>query len=175
MRKISDREAQMLGCVSCLPRKMIALHHVENVPEFVLHDLCHENCFNLNKAVYLIDNPDFNCCKGIAGFSHTQSYSTTEDIWQEPDAFSLFMRSCPFNQKVRDFHMHSIYRNGMSEDELVQRVAKELAFNSPHYVTWNMKHDNHGLLVYEVAKGNQDELEHHLSNSVYLFSFCPVF
>ena len=42
--------------------------------EFVLHDICNPNCFNLQKAAFLVDNPDFDCLKGVAGFSADEAY-----------------------------------------------------------------------------------------------------
>lgn len=175
MRNLSEREQSVLGCLSCLPKNILAMHHLENITEFVLHDLCHERCFNLEKAAYLVDNPDFDCCKGIAGFLRTPSSTDQEDIWQDPETFSLFMRSCPFNSQVRNFESPSIARNGLSEKEAVDRIARELAFHTPGYLSWNMKHDNHGMLIFEHGNGEIDDLEQHLLNSVHFFGFCPIF
>ena len=52
-----------------LPKRMVPLYDLEaigNIPEFVLHDLCHEDCFNLKKAAFLVDNPDFDSLQGVA-------------------------------------------------------------------------------------------------------------
>lgn len=175
MHGFNEREHKVLGCLSCLPKKILAMHPKENITEFVLYDLCHERCFDIAKAAYLVDNPDFDCCKGIAGFSRSHGYAQQEDIWQDPQTFTLFMRSCPFNQQVRSFESQSIARNGMNEKEMLARIADELALSSPGYVFWNMKHDNHGMLIFENGNGQMDELEEHLSNSVHLFGFCPIF
>ena len=65
----AGRHYTILNTLSKLPRKMLSLKGQENVTEFVLHELCHKNCFNLDKAAYFVDNPDFDCLKGMAGFA----------------------------------------------------------------------------------------------------------
>ena len=58
----------LLQKLSHLPKKIVALEGLEHTPSFVLHELCNESAFNLSKAAFFIDNPDFNHFKGIAGF-----------------------------------------------------------------------------------------------------------
>src|SRR3990172_11866487 len=168
-------EQKILDRLSKIPKKILMIHGFENIPEFVLHDLCREGCFNIDKAAYLVDNTDFNYCKGVAGFSRNESYADFEDIWEDPHAFSLYMRSCPFNQKVRTFETKSPRKSGVEKDELIHRIVKEFSFSAPDYLMWDMKHDNIGMLVFNRADNHVDELHEHLKNSVYLFGFCPIF
>ncbi len=168
----TERERKILGYISGLPKKILKVHGYENVPDFILHDLCHEQCFNLVKAAYFVDNPDFDYCKGIAGFSRVEC-SLDHDIWQEPAAFSEHMKKCQFHQKVRMFESHSI-RDSL--DTVIEQVIKDFAFELPQHVVWNMKHDNHGVLIYEA--GSHDEsvsIQDYLGNSVHLFGFCPIY
>ena len=97
-----ERDVYMFRHLSELPQKIVNLHGLENITEFVLHDLCHRSCFNLNKAAYFVDNPDFDCLKGIAGFHHDEVYPG-EDIWFNPQAFSDHMESASFNKKFDSF------------------------------------------------------------------------
>ena len=62
-----DRRHNVLHHLTHLPRKIVSLNGAENLTEFVLHDLCQSRCFNLPKAAYFVNNPDFNCIKGVAG------------------------------------------------------------------------------------------------------------
>jgi hypothetical protein len=165
----------IMDCLSHLPRKMLALHGKENMPEFVLHELCHENCFNFNKAAYFIDNPDFNCCKGIVGFSRAESYVNNGNIWEFPDAFTAHMQSSPFNQKVRQWSYCSLKKTPVNEEELVAKVASDLNLKDPHFCTWNMKHDNHGILIYEKTNPDDGIANEQIMNGVCLLGFCPIF
>ena len=67
--KTLERQNRMLHHLAQLPRLMIDVHGRDNISEFILHELCSEPCFNLRKAAYLVDNPDFNCLRGVAGFA----------------------------------------------------------------------------------------------------------
>ena len=134
-----------------LPRKMLNLHGLDNVTEFVLHELCGKNCFNLQKAAYFIDNPDFNCLKGVVGVSSAELHDI-EDIWTSPDAFTQQMVESPFNKQVRAFLAESHKRNGEPYEKTAQAIAHELGLNNYGFYSWDMKHNNHGFLVCEKMK-----------------------
>ena len=90
----------ILNHLSTLPQKLLSVHGTENVTEFVLHDLCSTHCFDLKKAAYLVDNPDFDCLKGVAGFSAEEAYPQ-DAIWETPELFIAHMKKSAFNNKVR--------------------------------------------------------------------------
>lgn len=158
-----------------LPRKMITLHGNENVSEFVLHELCHEKCFNLKKAAYFIDNPDFDCLKGVAGVS-LEERPLVDDIWQKPEEFSTYMRQSPFNQKVRSLSRPSAKKVSIEADkELAIDVAHELGITNIGYCSWTGKHDNHGILVFEKGAPQEEVDRDELLSGVSLLSFCPIY
>lgn len=165
----------MLTCLVDLPRKMLSLDDVENVTEFVLHDLCHEHCFDLNKAAYFVDNPDFDCLKGVAGFSRDQSYKNCDAIWHETDSFSNHMHSSPFNKKVRNTHRCSVKKSNDSYEQLAQEIANDLGFKHHGVCSWNMKHQNNGLVIYEKESANETFADSYIANGLSLLSFCPIF
>lgn len=172
--QVSERHYKMLDHLSHLPRRILSLSGTDNITEFVLHDLCGKECFNFSKAAYFIDNPDFNCLKGIAGFS-MQNEQKCSDRWQKPDQFSDHMRGCQFNQQVRQVMRCSLKGNNESDEKIAGELAHDLGFKAHNYCSWNMKHDNHGLFLYE--KAEQDDIinDDYLLNGLCLLSFCPVF
>ena len=99
----------LLSNLQQLPRKILLLPGTYNVPEFVLHELCNEKCFNVHKAAYFVDNPDFDCLKGVAGINHEEGV-IKDDIWSDPDRFSEKMKASPFNQKVRSVLHQSAHK-----------------------------------------------------------------
>ena len=174
-QKRDAREHDILSYLAGIPKKMISVHGIENVPEFVLHELCHDGCFNIPKAAYFVDNPDFDHLKGVAGYNTTECYTEHGNMWQDPETFTLFMRSCPFNQAVRSCGRKSIRRNGHVTSAVVDELASDFGFKQPDILEWRMKHDNHGLLVYDASSEQVKDLVHHLEHCIYLLSFCPVF
>lgn len=171
---VNDYE-RVLHCLSCLPKKIIDNHERENISEFVLHGLCSQNCFNLKKAAYFIDNPDFDCIKGVAGFCQSETNLGWNEIWDEPDSFSLIAKSSPFNQKVRSFSATSSHRKKDSAEEFISSIVNEIGFNDPMYCSWNTKHYNHGILVFEKNENCNEMFHNHFLNSLSMLSFCPVF
>lgn len=161
---------ELLKKLHNLPRQIAALHGTENIPAFVLHDLCHQTGFNFPKAAYLVDNPDFDCLKGIAGFDSAAAYD--KDIWQDPASFTDYINKSPFNQKVRTVSMKSLKR-GQSSDEIMSTLAQQLDLKSPACYSWNLKHDNHGLLLVE-KNASCDISEEDILNGIHLLSFCPI-
>ncbi|MCX5922045.1 MAG: hypothetical protein NTX86_01825 [Candidatus Dependentiae bacterium] len=172
--ELLSRHYELLNHLSLLPKKMVSLHGHENMTEFVLHELCDEHCFNLQKAAYFIDNPDFDCLKGIVGFSRDESMKSC-DIWQSPDDFSGHMKQSPFNQKVRGLLRASIKKNHSNEKDVAAILADYLGLQQPNFCVWNMKHDNTGILLFEKTKQEDPIHEDHLQNGLSLLSFCPVF
>ncbi len=157
-----------------LPRKILQLHGRDNVTEFVLHELSGKECFNLERIAYVIDNPDFNCLKGVAGYCQPEAYHAKESIWQEADTFSEHMKKSAFNKKVRHLSKPSHVKQGVSDKQIVKEVAHELGFGHPSFYAWTMKHDNHGILVYEKADDKPCDCDY-LLEGLCLIGFCPIF
>lgn len=169
------KHQKVLGLLSCLPKKMLSVHSLDNATEFVLHESCNETCFNLHKAAYFIDNPDFNMFRGVAGFSQAEIYGDWDQMWNNPDAFTTFMQRSDFNQKIRKYCVDSVHRNKRSYDDMVLNISKEIGLDDPAFFSWDLKHDNKGVLVYERNGKDAGVFEEHFLNSLYLLSFCPVF
>ncbi len=163
---------KILDRVNKLPRKMLQVQNYDNITEFVLHELCNKDCFAIDKAAYFIDNPDFDLLKGIAGYSYPEAYA--EDVWKQPSKFTAHMQGAPFNQKVRNFNHSSMRKNNESDDAIVTLISNQLEINDPRYYSWDMKHDNHGLFVYE-KKCNGEDCVDYVKESLCLLGFCPVF
>src|SRR5258708_23852276 len=113
------RHAQIADSLRRLPRKMLQLHGRDNVTDFVLHELCSKDCFNIPRAAYFIDNPAFDCLKGVVGVSGVE-LNSSGNIWENPDDFIAKMTQSPFNQKVRSFTYDSRKKRGESEDMIAK-------------------------------------------------------
>lgn len=167
------KKHDLLHSLANLPQKVLSLHGTENVSEFVLHDLCNARCFDIPKAAYIVDNPDFDMLKGVAGFSANEAFNS-EIIWETPELFIAHMKEAPFNQKVRGLKRASFRKFGVSDQETSAVIGDYLGLTKPSYCSWQMKHDNHGILVYESAN-NPVVTPDIILNGVCLLGFCPVY
>ena len=168
------KEKMILNCLSHLPRKILSMEDHANITEFVLHELCNENCYNLNKGAYFIDKPDFNCCKGVVGFSNSEAYAT-DGIWQEPDLFTEHMQKSAFNQKVRQWNHCSLTKDATSDQQWADIIATDLNLSQPHFCSWVMKNNNHGIFVYE-KNDQEDGIDtDQIITGLCLLGFCPIF
>ena len=166
------RNAQIADNLRRLPRKMLQIHGLENVTDFVLHELCSKGCFDIPKAAYFVENPAFNCLKGIVGVS-TQELQGIEDIWAKPDQFVTTITQSLFHQKVRSSHYESHKNRGYSPEEMAKVIAQELGFGDYSFYSWDLKHNNHGLLV--CAKAQEDHAYDVLVDGFSLLGFCPIY
>lgn len=173
-REINPRHHSVLTKLSHLPKKMMSIHGKNNVSEFVMHDLCDTACFDLQKAAFFVDNPDFDCFKGVAGYNHANRYPHQDIYWQQCDDFSCHMQDCDFNRDVRTVLRSSHKNNASAREDLAHELAQNLAFQNPLFYTWDLKHDNSGLFIYESA-GDIVELDEHMKNGLELLGFCPIF
>ncbi|UNE35521.1 hypothetical protein KG892_00640 [Vermiphilus pyriformis] len=167
----TDRLAYLLG----IPRNMLTMHTVDNLTEFVLHDLCAQQGLNLNKAAYFIESPDFNHFKGVAGFSRPEAFPEQWSIWQHPQEFSRHMKGSEFNSKVRSIVKEGVKRTAQSEVDLTAELAQSLGIVRPRYCSWHTKHDNHAIFLYEANDTDVAIPHEHVSNGVCLLGFCPIF
>jgi len=173
---VKGRQASILRSLSVIPKKILSLHGRENVTEFVLHDICQKDCFNINKAAYLVNNPDFKCLKGVAGIAIQEvPQGLWADIWRHNEKFSTYMRNAPFNRKVRDFSQCSLCSVEIPNDEIIEGVARNLGIEQPAHFSVDMKHGNHGLFIYEKNEHDDELREKHLIDGVSLLGFCPIF
>ena len=166
------KQYDVLQYLSCLPRKMLLLNGNQNMTEFVLHELCNKNCFNFSKAAYFVDNQDFNCMKGVAGWNKDEC-ALSCDIWQNPQEFSSIMCQSPFNQKVKEFNAQS-FKKESSDQLIAQEIAKSLNMSSFGFCSLGIKHDNHGLLVFEPEQTADSADQDHIIAGLSLLGFCPV-
>ena len=170
----AQNDKKLLTKLSDFSKNMTQHHHLENLSEFVLHDVCSIDLFQVPKAAYLVNNPDFSCLKGVAGFHNPESFDKG-DLWTNQKAFTSHMKSSDFNQKVRLLQDKSLILNGNgSESKKIYGLADQLEINDPLYHIWTMKHDNQGLLIFQRPQ-DYDVGQEHLLRFLYMLSFCPVF
>src|SRR5438876_816123 len=115
------RQHNLFYRLSCVPEKIVSAHGTENLAEFVLYELCHPECFHFEKAAFFVDNPDFDCLRGVAGFAAEDIDQSSQDVWQGHDDFSTRMKNSEFNKQVRAFNCTSMQRNGKSIEQEVEQ------------------------------------------------------
>lgn len=172
--ELLQKHCSLLKTISTLPRKIITLSGSDNVSDFVLQELCSKNCFNLSKAAYFIDNPDFNCLKGVAGYSEVE-LANTKINWESPQIFSEQMKLSAFNNLVRSIIKESYKKKFGPKNIAVDDLVCDLGFTDPKFCFWQMKHDNHGLLIYDKHEQKDEFVDDHLTDALFLLSFCPIY
>ncbi|MCX5924233.1 MAG: hypothetical protein NTZ68_02330 [Candidatus Dependentiae bacterium] len=172
--KSKNKEQELLSKLGGFSKNMVQNHHLENLSEFIIHDLCAQDAFNISKAAYLVNNPDFSCLKGVAGYHHPESFKQ-DNSWQLQKEFTSHMKQSDFNQSVRSVNDRSLFMgdNG-SEQNKVQELIQRFDMRDPVLHTWNMKYDNQGIFIFEKPEDSQI-VQDHLLNFLHMLSFCSVF
>lgn len=173
-QKSSLNDKKLLAKLSDFSKNMTQHHHLENLSEFVLHDVCSTDLFNISKAAYLINNPDFACLKGVVGYNTLQSFNQ-KDHWNNQKEFTSHMKKAEFNQKVRSLEDKFLILDGKgSGNKQIHGFADRLEISNPLYHVWDMKHNNQGLVIFERPE-NFDIGQEHFLRFLYMLSFCPIF
>ena len=162
----------LLRQVTQIPTRILRNHDLHGLAGLLLHHLCSGECFNLSKAAYFVDNPDFDQLVGVAGFSRSEA--TGGDVWAEPAQQAVRVEEGAFHKTVRGMHHASIARKGDAAggETQVKLMAQELGIENPQVYTWDMKHGNKGVLLYD--GGAQEWETQDLYNAASLLSFCPM-
>ena len=139
----------MLNKLSSLPKKMLALYNHDYITHFVMHELCNEPLLNTARAAYFVDNPDFDCLQGVAGFCKEEAYNDSRDIWHDQQPFIDAVKKGSFNTKVKNFRDKSMKKRDKNDESAVHEIAETFHIYNPGYYAWDMKHDNHGLFIFQ--------------------------
>jgi hypothetical protein len=158
-----------------IPQKILSRTDLDNITEFVLHELCYNDCLQLKKAAYFVDNPDFNYFRGIAGIDRTELRKGPYCIWDEVGQFSQDMNNSIFNQKVKHVSLNSPRFSQQNESELLQKIATDLLLNNHYFYTWDMRHGNQGVFLYEPDHEPEKEMKEVLEQAACILGFCPLF
>lgn len=172
---VSPRHNEVLSRLSLLPRKIIARYSDDHTSEFTLHELCHLACFNLEKAAFFVDNPDFDCLQGIAGFDNSEHNGDLLKELEEPQLFARHLSTCRFNQHVRTIGRVSHKKSKKTEGDLLKILAPLVNMSDPCCYVWPLKYDNHGILIYERGNSHAEELREHIENGIHILGFCSLF
>lgn len=167
----NNEESRLLNQFGTFSKNMVDHHHLENLSEFVLHDLCSDSGFDIKKAAYLVHNPDFECVKGVAGFHQPESFA--QSSWQDHKGFTAHMKQAAFNQQVRAYNQENFPAKEVL-DQNIEEVADYLNMSDPSYHVWNSKHNNQGVFIFEGLAG-EELSQGHLRNFLHMLSFCPIF
>jgi hypothetical protein len=171
---ILERQHKILQNLVSLPQKILSLHNHTNVTELILHALCHPEYLNFTKAAYFVDNPDFNCLKGVAGI-HRQDHDAQWYDQHHHDEIEKKFQGSFFNQRVRSLERHSL-RNSIQEELCMARdIAQELKLEDPQFCLWPMKHENHGLLIFEPCHAKEHCPQDYVNYGCALLGLCPIY
>jgi len=168
---------RLIDHVSQLPHKILEHHHVDSLVEMILHEIGHDKGFGLKRAIYLVDNPDFDHLVGAAGFCKGECKFHKSDIWHAPHTFSHDMKDAEFHNNVKKFFKNSLKRKDVNLEDArdIQELAKVTGVNDPQFFSWNMKHGNHGILIFDQEGELSPKKRNLLNNSVALLSLCSIF
>lgn len=169
---MSPRDEQILKVYSELPQKILLLHGNNNLTDIVLHNICHQDCLNLTKAAYFVDNADFDTFKGVAGFDKASEMPDVNSIWSSPSDFTNHVQECIFNQKVKSINLPSVSNTSKNSHIIFQDLADELSINNPKFYSWNIKYDNKGILIFEQEA--IEGIDESLLVGLCFLGFCPV-
>jgi hypothetical protein len=170
---------QTFGCIMHtllqLPHKILCHHDVEDLAHLVLHELGHDNNFSLDKAIYLVDNPDFDCLKGIAGYSRQECQFHADNFWDDAAKFNHDMKAASFHNAIKNYlQNNSIKRKEVNlhdPDDLTQ-LGTTLGLKNPSFLTWRIKHGNHGVLLFEERQPQCARKRDLLNQATALLSLC---
>lgn len=169
---LAPRHQVIVACLSSLPKKILALKDHETSHSLVLFELCSDRCFKLEKAAYFVDNPDFDCSRGVAGFFVQEQPKNMADIWTDPELFSQQVKRSAFYQKVRTMQHASITKNNASV--IINAFARELGIAEPRTYIFPLRHDNFGVLVIEQRGFDAEDLHDFVEEGASLLGFCPL-
>lgn len=164
---VATSHTKLVDSLSALPHKILQHYHLGYLPQIILHELGHDHCFDLKRAIYLVNNPDFNHLVGIAGFCCKECVLHKKDLWSDPQAFPADMKDATFHNEIKKF-----VGSSLNDPKELMALGLELGLTNPQVFTWHMKHGNHGILIFEQDHDIAPWKQSLLHNAAALLSLC---
>lgn len=162
---------EMIKRLLSLPRKILNNHGLHGLSSIILHEIAPH--LDLQRAGFFVDNHDFNCLRGIAGFCnqechlyHPSMAAGEEQLPEKPE----------FHQRISQLAHPSICDGqGVVREDGLRQLMSDCELHDAHAHVWNMRHGNTGIFVYQegpacLCSAHPEILEHITS----LLSFCPL-
>ena len=157
-RAMSDVQSlnELVSELLQLPRHILQHMHTAGLTDILLGHLASKSYFNLKKAAYLLNNPDFNCVKGMAGIEISDT-NHWQNPWSNPLEHTKFLENSSFNKKVKTFVGHGLFTNPSQEDtpRIIKYAEEHLALENPVFIGWHGKHGNHGIFFCEPQRDSE--------------------
>lgn len=168
------QDLELLTHLFGLPHKILSHHDVDGLAPMVLHELGHSQSLGLSKAGYFVDNPDFNCLKGVAGYCSNECHHHKKNLWESPHAFADDMQDAQFHHRLATFNDHSPARkqDQQLDEEAMKELGRTLGMRNPSFLSWKMKHGNNGIFLFEGDDAHLARRKDLLRNVVGLLSLC---
>lgn len=157
--------------LSKLPKKMALLKHHHSLAECILYEISHELCLHLSTIAYIVYNPDFHLCKGIAGIQKSDLKDWCGDPFSNIDSFSEIIKESEFNKKIKKIEFCTIKIE--NKEEIIKDIQKATENDVAISYTWNLPNNNIGVLFYEAIQIGTFEKED-LEDAAGIMGFCPI-
>jgi len=174
LHELDSHEGQLVSRLIDLPHKILSNDDLEGLPQLVLYELARGDAFGFAKAGYLIDNPEFDCLKGVAGYDvEDHRDDGASDPWNDPRVFLEKIKNAKFNQSISSFMHTSLSRQCDAPNvDAISQLGSKLGMKNSLFVTWHMRHGNHGILLFEDEAPSQERRHELLQHFVALLSLC---
>lgn len=162
-----ESEQALLSMLLDLPNKILHFHEIDGLAQMILHDIAHEGHFGFKRASYLIDSPEFDCLRGVAGYAGNECHHHKDDLWTEPSRFLQDMQEAEFHNTLITLEGKSVKRAQPAlHADLIRSIATKLGMINPWVYTQELRYGNHGILIVEEGNKPLDEDDHELLTHV---------
>ena len=172
MKKHIDVTAIIAQRLSKLPKKINLFHSSDVLTEGILWEFSHEMCFHLSSIAYFVYNPDFHICKGIAGLLKKDLGDWCSEPWNDMESFEEKTLQSPFNVLVKKtlFSTHP----GQKLADIIEKIKEQIDLPHELSYTWNIKHDNIGILLYFPSEQTNTYSNEDIHDAVEFLTFCKL-
>jgi hypothetical protein len=154
-------DQELLAMLLDLPNKILLHHEVAGLAQLILHDVAHNQHFGFKRATYLVDSPEFDCLRGVAGFVDKECHHHDQDMWANPHTFINDMREAEFHNRLLQLARRSIKKSDNHADA-AREIAFDLGMVNPWVYAQDLRHGNHGILIVEEGVKRLDSDDHEL-------------
>lgn len=182
-KKLNENISKILAN---LPKKIIHHKNADYLTNFVLYEICKDECLNFNTCAYFIYNPDFHLCKGIAGIKKSElGKSPIDDLWENNGTEKQNIVESEFNKTIKSMQFCTISAE-KNIDKIILEIKKSITASIENSFTWSLPNNNFGIMIFSYEKvdvmseeteenKNKISLDEDIENAASLLAFCPIY
>ena len=118
-------DAAKMSLIFSLPTEILTLLNTpraDRLTDYIMARICDKQCCDIKKAAFFVNNPDFDCCRGVIGY-HANDLEGVAVHDESFDRIARAFDASGFNKSVKTFSSSALKKNTQEHIDLMAHAV----------------------------------------------------